>query len=45
MEYLSRFKTYEDALDALVSAWVGMKYLEGNATPYGDSTAAIWIPE
>ncbi len=37
-------KRYEDALDALVCAWVGMEYLEGRAVPYGDTTAAIWSP-
>jgi predicted RNase H-like nuclease len=37
-------KRFEDALDALVGAWVGIKYLEGDCTAYGDETAAIWIP-
>ncbi len=37
-------KRYEDSLDALVGAWVGMKYLEGEAVAYGDHTAAIWTP-
>jgi predicted RNase H-like nuclease len=37
-------KRYEDSLDALVCAWVGAKYLEGEAVAYGDHTAAIWIP-
>lgn len=37
-------KRYEDALDALVCAWVGIVYLEGRAVPYGDATAAIWSP-
>lgn len=40
----SRLKRYEDSLDALVCAWVGTKYLEGEAVPYGDDTAAIWVP-
>jgi predicted RNase H-like nuclease len=35
---------YEDTLDALVCAWVGTRYLEREADPYGDDTAAIWIP-
>lgn len=38
-------KRYEDALDALVCAWVGIMYLEKKAAPHGDETAAIWIPE
>ncbi len=40
----SGLKRYEDSLDALVCAWVGAKYLEGDAIPYGDHTAAIWVP-
>ena len=37
-------KRFEDALDALVCAWVGIMYLEGKATAYGDNAAAIWVP-
>ena len=37
-------KRYEDALDALVCAWSAACYLEGEALPYGDGTAAIWVP-
>ena len=37
-------KRYEDALDALVCAWVGARYLENCAKPYGDKNAAIWVP-
>jgi predicted RNase H-like nuclease len=37
-------KRFEDALDALVCGWVGIKYLEGDVTAYGDESAAIWIP-
>jgi hypothetical protein len=40
----SGVKRFEDSLDALVCAWVSAKYLEGDTVPYGDSTAAIWIP-
>jgi predicted RNase H-like nuclease len=36
-------KTYEDMLDAVVYAWVGMCTLEGRAIPYGDDNSAIWI--
>jgi len=42
---LAELKRYEDALDALVCAWVGIKYLEKKAVSYGDDTCAIWIPE
>lgn len=41
---LASLKRYEDALDALISAWVGVEYLNGRATPHGDSTAAVWVP-
>jgi predicted RNase H-like nuclease len=35
---------YEDALDALMCAWVGLGYLEGAALPYGDARASVWCP-
>jgi predicted RNase H-like nuclease len=41
---LSALKRFEDALDALVCAWVGVLYMQGTAIPYGDNTAAIWCP-
>jgi len=37
-------KAIEDALDALVCGWVGIRYLAGRCLAYGDDTAAIWIP-
>jgi predicted RNase H-like nuclease len=37
-------KAYEDALDAVVCAWVAISCLEGCAVPYGDANSAIWIP-
>jgi predicted RNase H-like nuclease len=40
----SGLKRYEDALDALVCGWVGIQYLQGHCSPYGDETAAIWTP-
>ncbi len=42
---LAHLKKYEDALDALISGWVAMKYLTGQAESFGDNTAAIWIPK
>ena len=44
-ETLAALKRYEDALDALVCAWVGMHFAHGLATPYGDDSAAIWVPK
>jgi predicted RNase H-like nuclease len=41
---LSRLKRYEDALDALVCAWVGAEHLAGRTVALGDETAAIWCP-
>ena len=37
-------KAFEDTLDGLVCAWIGMRYLEGQCVSYGDETAAIWAP-
>jgi predicted RNase H-like nuclease len=42
LNYLKRF---EDALDALVCAWVGIMFIEGKATAFGDEESAIWVPE
>lgn len=41
---LAELKKYEDGLDALISAWVGTRFLQGWAEPFGDATAAIWCP-
>jgi predicted RNase H-like nuclease len=41
---LAALKPYEDAIDALVSAWVGVCYTEGTAVSFGDTTSAIWCP-
>jgi len=41
---IARLKRFEDAIDALVCAWVAIEYVEGRAVPYGDHTAAIWCP-
>jgi predicted RNase H-like nuclease len=35
-------KRYEDALDALVCAWIGTQYLDGRVRAYGDDFAAVW---
>lgn len=40
----SALKSYEDALDAAVCAWVGLRYARGCAQPFGDVTSAIWAP-
>jgi len=37
-------KAFEDALDAMISAWVGMQYMDGGAVPLGDESAAVWCP-
>ncbi len=38
-------KNFEDALDAVVCAWIGVQILRGRAVAYGDHTGAIWIPK
>jgi predicted RNase H-like nuclease len=40
----SHLKRFEDALDALICGWVGIKYLAGDCTAFGDERSAIWIP-
>jgi len=42
---LAALKPYEDALDALVCAWVGCRHAEGKTAAYGNRSAAIWVPE
>lgn len=37
-------KAYEDALDAIICAWVAICALEERAAPFGDENSAIWIP-
>lgn len=42
---LSFLKRYEDALDALVCAWVGQQHVLSRTLAYGDEDSAIWVPE
>jgi predicted RNase H-like nuclease len=44
IENLASMKAYEDMLDALVCAWVGIEHLERRSDPYGDDVASIWVP-
>jgi predicted RNase H-like nuclease len=37
-------KAFEDRLDAIICAWVGICVLEGRAKSFGDDESAIWIP-
>ncbi len=39
-----RLKAYEDKLDAVVCAAVAIAGLKGEARPFGDEHAAIWVP-
>ena len=41
---LAYLKRYEDTIDALVCAWVGICFLEKKIESFGDATAAIWVP-
>jgi predicted RNase H-like nuclease len=42
---LAFLKRYEDVLDAMVCAWVGVLFVAGETVPLGDETAAIWCPQ
>ncbi|MFT5126286.1 MAG: putative RNase H-like nuclease [Candidatus Omnitrophota bacterium] len=42
---LAVLRPYEDVLDALLCAWIGSCYADGKARAYGDSDAAIWLPD
>ena len=37
-------KAYEDALDAVVCAWVAICVLQGRAQAFGDEVSAVWVP-
>ncbi|MBM3091833.1 DUF429 domain-containing protein [Ensifer sp. T173] len=37
-------KAFEDALDAVVCAWVGACVMDGMASAHGDEQSAIWVP-
>lgn len=39
------FKGYEDALDAVVCAWVGIEAMSGRAISFGNDRGAIWVPK
>ncbi|HUS33189.1 MAG TPA: DUF429 domain-containing protein [Kofleriaceae bacterium] len=39
---LAALKRYEDALDALICAWIAIEYLAGRLRAHGDATAAVW---
>lgn len=41
---VAALKSFEDQLDAIICAAVAVEILEGRAMPFGDDTAAIWIP-
>jgi len=41
---LSALKRCEDALDALVCAWVGVEYRAGRTVALGGDDTAIWCP-
>jgi predicted RNase H-like nuclease len=38
-------KAFEDMLDAVVCAWVGICVLEQRACCFGDAMSAIWVPQ
>jgi predicted RNase H-like nuclease len=44
ISHLSRLKPFEDAWDAIVCGKVGACYARRDAEPFGDHSAATWIP-
>jgi predicted RNase H-like nuclease len=40
----AHLKGCEDALDAVVCAWIGCEFLAGRCVAYGDEDSAIWLP-
>ncbi len=41
---VAELKSFEDKLDAIISAWVGACVIEKRADPYGNDDSAIWAP-
>lgn len=41
---VAALKTFEDQLDAVICAAVGIEILAGRAIAYGDAASAIWVP-
>ena len=41
---VSELKAIEDALDAVICAWVGACFLSDDAVPLGSHDCAIWVP-
>ena len=39
---LAELTRHEDALDALLCAWIGAHYLAGRTRAHGDATDAVW---
>ena len=39
-----KLKSFEDTLDALVCAWVGIKFMNQQCERFGDKFSSIWIP-
>ncbi len=39
---LAQLKRYEDALDAVICAWIGTEYLAKRTRAYGDAMTAVW---
>ncbi|WP_083338287.1 DUF429 domain-containing protein [Ensifer sp. LCM 4579] len=37
-------KAFEDMLDAVICAWIGICAMEGRAAAFGDDASAIWVP-
>ena len=45
LQRAAQLKGYEDALDAVVCAWIGYEFWAGRCVAYGDVNSAIWLPK
>ena len=44
MDGKHQYKAVENALDAVICAWIGYEYANDRAESLGDRIAAIWTP-
>jgi len=45
VQRLNAMKPHEDVIDAVISAYVGVLFVNGMTEPHGDADSAIWVPK
>jgi len=45
VQRLNAMKPHEDVIDAVISAYVGVLFVNGMTEPHGDGDSAIWVPK